>query len=267
MRAIASRGLSGRDGGGRLQRWAAWPVKARCNWRCCRSDDMEIEMDSVWVIIPAFNEEMVIADVVRKVRARFQHVIIIDDGSRDATAARAREAGAWVVRHPINLGQGAALQTGFNFALKKNAEYVATFDADGQHDIDDVVRMFAIAREHNVQVVLGSRFLGRAQGISAGRRLLLTMATVFTRLTTGLKLSDAHNGLRLIRRDAVQAIKLTHNRMAHASEILNQVARLKLSYRECGNTVTYTDYSRAKGQRASNAINILVDLFAERLSK
>ena len=224
-------------------------------------------MDNVWVIIPAFNEETVIADVVRKVRARFQHVVIIDDGSRDATAARARDGGAWVVRHPINMGQGAALQTGIDFALKKNAEYVATFDADGQHDIDDVVRMLALAKAQNLQIVLGSRFLGKVEGISVGRRLLLAMATVFTRVTTGLQLSDAHNGLRLIRRDAAHAIKLTHNRMAHASEILNQVARLKLRYRECGNTVIYTDYSRAKGQRASNAINILVDLIAERLSK
>lgn len=223
--------------------------------------------DGLWVIIPAYNEGEVIRGVVEEVRRFCRNVVLIDDGSADDTALHARAGGATVLRHPINLGQGAALQTGIEFAKRSNATYIATFDADGQHDINDVFPMIDLLEEKKLDVVLGSRFIGNVIGMTAARRVLLYAAVLFTRLTTGLKLTDAHNGLRVFTRRGIQPISLCHNRMAHASEILEQIARAKLSYAEYGNTVRYTEYSRAKGQKASNAINILVDLALDRITR
>lgn len=224
-------------------------------------------LDDLWVVIPAFNEGVVIFDVIHDVRQICPNVILVDDGSADDTSAHAQRAGAMVVRHPINLGQGAALQTGIEFAQRNRARFVATFDADGQHDINDVVAMVKILNERNLDVVLGSRFIGKTVGMTLPRKLLLHAAVVFTRLTTGMKLTDAHNGLRVFTRKGIENIRLSQNRMAHASEILEQIARNRLRYMEYGNTIQYTDYSRAKGQKASNAINILVDLALGRISK
>jgi len=224
-------------------------------------------LNDVWVVIPAYNEGTVIREVAQSVLRVFPNVVVIDDGSRDQTAAEAATAGATVLKHAVNLGQGAALQTGFTYALKQGADYIVTFDADGQHQIEDALGMLDLMRARGVDVVLGSRFAGTALGISPGRRALLWLATVFTKLTTGLALTDAHNGLRVLSRKAASAIQMTQNGMAHASEILEQIAAHRLRYAEYGNTVVYTDYSRRKGQKALNAVGILLDLLAGRLSK
>ncbi len=227
----------------------------------------EKKFDGLWVVIPAFNEGSMIRSVVAEVRAHYANVVIVDDGSGDDTAQCAAEAGAHIIRHPINLGQGAALQTGIEYALRNGAEFVATFDADGQHEIGDVAPMMELLCAQNLDVVLGSRFIGNVSGISMSRRLLLHAAVWFTKITTGMRLTDAHNGLRVFSRKGVATICLVHNRMAHASEILEQIARNRLRYKEYGNTVRYTDYSRAKGQKASNAINIVIDLILDRMSR
>lgn len=221
---------------------------------------------SAAVVIAMFNESSVITGVVRDVVSRFDRVVCVDDGSTDSSAELARAAGAVVVQHPINLGQGAALQTGIRFALRDPAvSHVVTFDADGQHDVGDASAMVAAAHEHDVQVVLGSRFLGGPGDVPATRRLLLRAATRFTRLTTGLELSDAHNGLRVLRRDAAERLSIKMHGMSHASEILNKIAAADWSYVEYPVTIAYTDYSRAKGQRAYNAFNIAFDVALSRL--
>lgn len=226
-----------------------------------------IDPSSVWIVIPAYNEGAVIADTVLHARTLFKHVVVINDGSSDDTAIAAERAGATVVTHPVNLGQGAALQTGIDFAVVHGANFVATFDADGQHCIDDVLTMLNHLQSESLDVVLGSRFLGNAIGISRLRRTVLWAAIIFTRLTTGLKLTDAHNGLRVFTGRSVAKINLYQNRMAHASEILEQIARHRFKYAEIGNTVRYTPYSISKGQSSSNSVNILMDLFVGRLRK
>ena len=223
--------------------------------------------ERVWIVIPAFREASVIREVVEGVRAHFTHVVVVDDGSGDETAEQAVQGGGSVIRHPVNLGQGAALQTGVTYALQQCAEYVATFDADGQHRIEDVAAMCEMLVANDLDVVLGSRFIGNTVGMTPARRLLLRAAVLFTRVTTGLSLSDAHNGLRVLNRKAALSIRLRQNRMAHASEILEQIAAHQLRYGEMGNTVIYTEYSMAKGQRASNAINIVLDLMLGRMNK
>jgi len=221
--------------------------------------------ERVYVVIAAYNEAAVIARVVGDVARAGYAVVVADDGSADATAARARSAGAAVISHPFNLGQGAALQTGIDYALAHGADVVVTFDADGQHRVADIARLLDALADASADFALGSRFLGQAPALPPLRRLLLYAATAFTRLTTGLRLTDTHNGLRAMTRRGAAAIRLKQNRMAHASELLGQIAASGLRYVECAVTIEYTAYSLAKGQRMRDAVLILLDLFARRL--
>lgn len=220
---------------------------------------------TTWFVIPAYNEARAIGETVRDLRTQFQNIVVVDDHSSDETRACALEAGAHVCRHPINLGQGAALQTGIDFALRQGAERIVTFDADGQHRVADALVMLETLDQNRCDVVLGSRFLGAAEGISNRKRAFLKAATWYTRVTTGLSVTDTHNGLRVFSRSAAQRLRITQNRMAHASEILHKISDLKLSFIEVPCTIIYTDYSKAKGQRMTGAFAILSDLFLRRL--
>jgi len=226
---------------------------------------MQQAMTQIYIVIAAYNEAAVIARIVDGVRRAGYPVIVVDDGSKDDTAGVAYAAGATVVRHPFNLGQGAALQTGIDHALAQSAEIVVTFDADGQHRVADIARLCAALAEEQADFALGSRFLGQAPNLPPLRRLLLKAATLFTRLTTGLALTDTHNGLRAMTRRGAAAIRLRQNRMAHASELLSEIGKSGLRYVERPVTIEYTAYSLAKGQNMRDAVLILVDLFARRL--
>jgi glycosyltransferase involved in cell wall biosynthesis len=218
-------------------------------------------VQDTWFVIPLFNEGQVIADVVKDVRTAFPNVVCIDDGSSDDSAAAAQAAGAVVVRHPVNLGQGAALQTGFEYALSQpGMRWVVTFDADGQHQVSDVQAMLAKAEAEDLQVVFGSRFLDDRTDAGVLKRVVLRLAVAYTNLTTRTKLTDAHNGLRVISRDVVSRLSITQNRMAHASELVAQIGALDVRYGESPVHVLYTDYSRSKGQSLWNAVNILAEL-------
>lgn len=228
---------------------------------------VECDLADLWIVIPAFNEAEVIGEVVSRCRAQYARVVVIDDCSTDDTAKRALHAGATVLRHPINLGQGAALQTGIRFALERGAGAIVTFDADGQHRVADVAVLVRIQRETGADVVLGSRFLGAAQNMPWSRGIALKAAVVFTRLTSGMSLTDAHNGLRLLTRQAAARIRILQNRMAHASELVDQFGLLRLKVAEAPVTVVYSEYSLRKGQKLGNAANILADLLTARLNR
>jgi polyprenyl-phospho-N-acetylgalactosaminyl synthase len=221
----------------------------------------------VWVVIAAFNEAGVIARVIADVRRWGYPVAVVDDGSADTTARIARQAGAVVIRHPVNLGQGAALQTGIEFALAEGADFILTFDADGQHRTDDIGGLLKALTANDADFALGSRFLGASIDLPPVRRALLKAATLFTRLTTGLCVTDTHNGLRAMTRRGANRIALRQNRMAHASELLEQIARSGLRYVEVPVTIEYSAYSLAKGQKLSDSLSILVDLSAQRLHR
>src|SRR5258708_4226741 len=152
-----------------------------------------MSMDDVCVVVPAYNESTVVASTVSDLRSMFDHIVVVDDGSSDDTSAQASAAGATVVRHPLNRGQGAALQTGFDYVLSRtSASYCVTFDADGQHLTGDAVAMVQVAREQDLDVVLASRFLGRTEEMPRSRRLLLAAAIRFSRIATRLPLTDTH---------------------------------------------------------------------------
>jgi glycosyltransferase involved in cell wall biosynthesis len=221
----------------------------------------------VWIVIAAYNEGGVIAGVVRPLVAAGYHVAVVDDGSRDDTASRAHDAGAAVLRHVINRGQGAALQSGLRFALRQGAQIVVTFDADGQHSADDVPRLVRPIADQTADIVLGSRFLEHAAAVPMARRVLLRFAIVFTGVMSGVKLTDAHNGLRAMSRRAAEQVDLQLDRMAHASEIIDQLARTGLPLVEMPVRVRYTTYSLEKGQRAGNAARIVWDYLLNKLSR
>jgi polyprenyl-phospho-N-acetylgalactosaminyl synthase len=220
---------------------------------------------STWVVIAAYNEAPMIGKVVRELKYLFPNVLVIDDGSSDETQAEALSAGAMVARHCINLGQGAALQTGIDCALANGARFIATFDADGQHSPEDIVAMLERMQQTSSDVALASRFLGNTVGIDPWRRRFLQATVVIQRWTTGAELTDVHNGLRVFRDTAIRKCKIRQNRMAHASEIISYVLSNNIKFIEVPCTIRYTSYSRSKGQRLTGAARILLDLILIRM--
>lgn len=219
-------------------------------------------MKRTWIVIPMYNEGTVVGDVVRSLQPTFEHIVCIDDGSTDDSADAAAAAGAVVVKHPINLGQGAALQTGIEYALQDpELGCIVTFDADGQHRVVDALEMSERVLSDEADIVLGSRFLDDRTQLSSMKRLVLKTAALQSKLSTGLDLTDAHNGLRAFNSYVAKNMGLTQNRMAHASELINRIAEIKPRYVEHPVEIIYTDYSKTKGQSLLNAVNILVELF------
>ena len=215
----------------------------------------------VALVIPIYNEGPVITEVLREAKKTFPHLICVDDGSSDDSAALARMAGATVLVHAINLGQGAALQTGITYFLRHtDLPYVATFDADGQHQTGDVVSMWNRAKTDQLDIIFGSRFLSENQEMGAAKRIVLKTAAWATARTTHMLLTDAHNGLRLLSRRAAGTLALKQNRMAHASEIVAQLGKSGLPWAEMPVHIRYTDYSKSKGQSLWNSVNIVMDL-------
>jgi glycosyltransferase involved in cell wall biosynthesis len=215
-----------------------------------------------WLIIPLYNEATVVRDVIAEAQRTFPNIVCVDDGSSDDSVAEALAGGAVVLRHPINLGQGAALQTGIEFARSQpGAEYFVTFDSDGQHQVADALAMVQRLRTEPYDIIVGSRFLDGRTNASALKKLVLRLAVMFERLSTGVRLTDAHNGLRAFNRHTAQVLNIRQNRMAHASEIVAQIGERKLRYAEQPVHIVYTDYSRGKGQSLWNSVNILSELF------
>ncbi len=218
-------------------------------------------MRDVWIVIPAFNEATVISDVVGDVRSTFDNVVCVDDGSRDDTAEEAWRAGAHVVRHPVNLGQGAAIQTGIEYARSRpGAAVFATFDADGQHRIADVIRMIDRLRTEELDIVVGTRFAdGIPNNMPTLRRLVFPLIAKVSPASRKLGLTDAHNGLRVFDKAVADGLNLTMSGMAHASEIVALIVENGWRVAEEPVEILYTDYSMSKGQPLVNGVNIIFD--------
>ena len=221
----------------------------------------------IFVVVAAYNEARVIASVIRRLKSSFPNIIVVDDGSTDGTANCLRDCGVFVLRHSINRGQGAALQTGIRFALMEGADVIVTFDADGQHDEQDIQALVEPVLRHESDLTLGSRFLGRAQHMPFSRQVVLKLGVLFTRIVSRLRLTDVHNGLRAFSRPVASSLHITMDRMAHASEILDEIKQAGWRYKEVAVNVRYSSYSMAKGQSSWNAIVISTQILLRKLTR
>jgi glycosyltransferase involved in cell wall biosynthesis len=220
----------------------------------------------IFVVIPVFNERQVIRAVIESLLPHAYTVVVVDDGSTDGTGDVISDLDIVLLRHRFNLGQGAALQTGIDFAARCNASIVVTFDGDGQHQAADIPAVIQPLLLNETDAVLGSRFLpGALTNMSPTRRVVIGIARLLHFLITGLWLSDAHNGFRAFNRKAITKIRFRQNRMAHASEVLIMLHEHKLRILEVPVTIFYSDYSRAKGQPLLNGLRILMDLLLNRI--
>lgn len=219
------------------------------------------KFDDTLIIVPAYNEGPVIKENLEKLLKEFRYVACINDGSPDNTASEAATTKAILVSHPVNLGQGAAIQTGIEYGIAQKFPFMATFDADGQHSIDDLKLMIKeLRKDPSLDIILGSRFLGKKpENMSFSKKLLLKVAIGFSNMTSRLQLTDTHNGLRVFNLRTAKLLDIQMNDYSHASEILDKIHLHKLNYREFPTTIYYSDYSKAKGQASINAVNILVD--------
>lgn len=228
------------------------------------------DYSDTWLIVPCFNEGTVIREVLEHARQTFPNIVAVNDGSRDNSAIEIHAAGAHLVNHPVNLGQGAALQTGVEYARSQpGAEVFVTFDADGQHQVKDVLAMIARLRAEPVDIVVGTRF-GRPRGendqVPLIKRVVLKTVVFLSPKTRRLGLSDAHNGLRVFNRTVAEGLSLRMNGMSHASEFVDVMDHKKWRVTEQPVDILYTEYSMSKGQSLINGVNILADgLLSKRL--
>ena len=223
---------------------------------------MPSEMRDVWIVVPAFNEAGVIGDVITDLRSVFSHVVCVDDGSDDGTGDFARRAGAHLVRHPVNLGQGAAIQTGVEYARRQpGAQVFATFDADGQHRVMDLITMIDRLGAGDVDVVIGTRFGAGVSRPPLLKRVVLQSAARLSPRGRRLGLTDTNNGLRVFNKTVADGLDITMNGMSHANEFIMLITENRWRVAEETVEVLYTEYSQSKGQPLLNGVNIIFDGF------
>ena len=221
------------------------------------------DFSDTWLIIPCYNEGQVIQGVIENARAVFPNIVAVNDGSHDDSAYRIHAGGAHLVNHPVNLGQGASIQTGVEYARQQpGARYFVTFDADGQHQVKDVIRMVQRLRTEPLDIIVGTRF-GRPKSdhdqVPWIKRLVLQTVVLLSRKTRKLGLTDAHNGLRAFNRRVADELNIRMNGMSHASEIVSQIVDNQWRVSEEPVDILYTEYSMSKGQSLINGVNILAD--------
>lgn len=208
-------------------------------------------------IVPAHNEEKNIGSVVRSLFNHVDKIVVVDDCSNDRTFETAFELGVTVLRHEINRGQGAALQTGHEYALQTGADYVVHFDGDDQFCAEDILPALEKLKESKADILLGSRFLGIESNMPWFKKHILhPLSRLVNKIFTKLKLSDVHNGFRILNRNALEKIIITQDGMAHATEIPALVKKHNLRYMEHPVRVVYHEY----GQSVPGGLRILRDL-------
>lgn len=225
------------------------------------------QKSDIFILIPAYNEASKIGDVVRCLQEHgYQNILVINDGSKDQTAIEAQKAGATVLSLIINRGQGAALRTGLSFLAEHiTPRAIITFDADGQHQAKDIDKMIAVLEEDQADIVLGSRFLEKGQNVPFIRYCILKMGILFTNVISDVSLTDTHNGFRALNETAYKNIEIFHRGMEHASDIIEEISKKKLRYKEVPVDIVYTDYSKIKGQKTSNFIKIAIKVILKKL--
>ncbi len=222
---------------------------------------MICDANKIFVIVPCYNESCIISNTIAALLQQGYKVIVVDDGSNNNCREHFSTMPVYYLQHVINLGQGAAIQTGIDFALQKGATYLVTFDADGQHDVKDIGRMIDKLEEEKLEFVFGSRFLeGAETNIDKTRRALLHISRFTNFFISGVLLSDSNNGLRVFTSAAAMQIRIKENRRTHSSDFIYQVAKKKIKFGEAPVNVTYSAYSRKKGIQNVEGISIFINM-------
>jgi glycosyltransferase involved in cell wall biosynthesis len=214
----------------------------------------------VAIVVPAHNEAATIVGVLHSLKSRgYDLIIVVDDGSRDGTGDLAVEEGAVVLRHMLNRGLGGALGTGIKASLSFNPNVIVTFDADGQHDPDDISPIIALIERGKADVVIGTR-VGERKRIPISRRAAHRIANLVTFLLFGCRTTDSQSGLRAFSRQAAERIRITTSGMEVSSEIIAEIARNQLRLAEVPIKAIYTEYSLSKGQSFKTGLRTLKKL-------
>lgn len=223
-------------------------------------------VDRVFIVIPAYNEAKVISSVLSDLKsAGWTNIIVIDDCSRDNTFEIVRKHDVFLLRHAVNRGQGASLQTGIDFALHRGAQIIVTFDSDGQHCVEEIHRIIKPIIDGRADVALGSRFLGSASNIPFVKKVVLRIGILFTWVFSGVLLTDTHNGFRAFSRRAAKKIEIRQDRMEHASEIIDEIYKKRIKFVEVPVTIRYTEYSIKHGQNPFNSVAIALRLIIRKI--
>ena len=220
--------------------------------------------DNIYILIPVYNEEKKIKKVILELKEAFKNIIVVNDGSTDKTQEILDSTDVISLKHCINLGQGAAVSTGFKYINKiKNAYALITFDADGQHSVEDA-RAFATEIQNcDEDIIFGSRFEGKTENIPFLKKIVLSIVVFFTNKFSKTKLTDAHNGLKAIKICSLKKIDITIDGFGFESQIIHQVSKRGINYKEMPTNTIYTEYSKNKGQKLINGLIILEDLFKQ----
>lgn len=209
------------------------------------------EEKTVWIVIPAYNEEPVLASVVAEIRgAGYENILVVDDGSKDATFEIAQKAGVRALRHRLNRGKGAATKTGIEAAKLLGATIVVTMDGDGQHNPEDIEKLVAPIREKKVDVVLGTR-LKNPKGMPWYKVAHNIIGNAIVWYLYGLWVSDSQSGFRAYSCRAAKMIDTTTDRYEYDSEVIREIKKHRFKYHEVPIEVRYTDYSMGKFQKQS----------------
>jgi glycosyltransferase involved in cell wall biosynthesis len=220
-----------------------------------------------FIVIPAYNEEKSIGNVLDKLKnAGYSNIVVVDDGSKDKTFEISQKR-AYALVHAFNRGQGAALKTGIEFALSKGAEILVTFDADGQFLAEDIKKIVAPVIQKKADIVLGSRFLGKAVNMPLSKKIVLKLGIFVVFLLYGIKVSDSQCGFRAFSKKAAIKIKLTSDRMEHASDFFSEIMRNKLKYLEVPITVIYNRYSLKKGQDWTRSLDLGINMIFKKIMR
>tara|TARA_Y100000741_G_scaffold345513_1_gene311011 strand:- start:928 stop:1608 length:681 start_codon:yes stop_codon:yes gene_type:complete len=224
--------------------------------------------DNIYILIPVFNEENQIEKVVRELKKIFKNIIVVNDGSLDSSQEILESLDIINLKHSFNLGQGAAISTGFKYVQEiKNAHALVTFDADGQHSIDDAKAFALEILDCEEEVIFGSRFIEKKENIPFLKRIVLSIVIFFTNKFSKTNLTDAHNGLKAMKKSCLKKIDITIDGFGFESQIIHQVSKKGIKYKEMPTNTIYTDYSKRKGQKLIGGLIILEDLFKLRRRK
>lgn len=218
--------------------------------------------DQICILVPAFNEQVRIKKVVNKLKKHFKNILVVDDGSNDMTKEICMNLQIDLISHPFNLGTGAAFQTGVKYVRKylSNCKYIITFDADDQHEIKDAINFASSIQNSDVEIIFGSRFIRNTSSLPFIKRIILRLAAKVTYYFYGIKLSDAHMGLKAFKKSAFDKIEISYNSYSYESELIYQVAQKKIKFKEMPATAYYEYYSGYSGQSILNGLRIFEDM-------